>query len=544
MADVNRQTGVSRRGFLRQASALGGVGVLGALPGMAQESSRPPNIVFFILDDMQRHMFNCLPEGKGKNLTPTIDRLAAEGTLLMGQHVASPVCTPSRYNCLTGRYASRALEGQAKAQGQTVVTWNTHIKVGGDNVALRLQKAGYATGMVGKNHVLEAPGLKRPAYEADPTDPAVKAQLQANAKKIKAALRKSGFDYAASIYQNNPDGNGPQALAVHNLDWITQGALEFIDQYHDRPFFLYYASTVPHGPGQPKRSWDADPRVTAEGILDEAPNVMPPRHTLKERIRKAGIKGWNRENLLWLDDAVGAVMKKLADCGVADNTIIFFFNDHGQMAKGTLYQGGVTDPSIVWRKGGFPCGSVDDALLSNIDFAPTILDYAGVPYQVEDFDGRSFRPVLENQREAVHESLFFEMGFTRAVRKGDWKYLALRYTKAAREMPLARRKQILERVNANLLKHGKKIHSTNPEDPFSHISLVPGGGDAEHGSMGKYPGYYDADQLYNLAEDPGEQHNLAADPAHAEKLAEMKRELQRYLAQLPGGFADLKPADE
>jgi arylsulfatase A-like enzyme len=150
--------------------------------------------------------------------------------------------------------------------------------------------------------------------------------------------------------------------------------------------------------------------------------------------------------------------------------------------------------------------------------------------------------LLENGAAQVHDSLYFEMGYTRAVRKGDWKYLALRYTKAGREMPLARRKQILDNVNARLRKRGKKVHSTNPEDPFSHISLVPGGGDAEHASMGKYPSYYDEDQLYNLAEDPGEQRNLANDPAQTEKLAEMKRELRRYLDQLPGGFADFKPA--
>ena len=110
----------------------------------------------------------------------------------------------------------------------------------------------------------------------------------------------------------------------------------------------------------------------------------------------------------------------------------------------------------------------------------------------------------------------------------------------SRNMPLSKHKRILERVNANLRRRGKKVHSTNPEDRFSHISVVPGGGDAEHGSMGKYPGYYEEDQLYNLAADPREQRNLAADPAYADKLAEMKRELRKYLAKLPGGFGELK----
>jgi len=535
---------LSRRAFLSRAMALGAAGVLRPVAQGADKNPQRPNVVFFILDDMQRHMFNCLPEGKGKNLTPAIDRLASEGTVLMGQHVASPVCTPSRYNCLTGRYASRSLVQQAKAKGQTVVTWNTHISPTDDNLARRLQQAGYATGMVGKNHVFQVPGWKKLAYDADPTQPAAKAQLKRNAEKIQQALTQAGFDYAASIYHNNPDGNGSRKLAVHNLDWIAQGALDFIDRHREKPFFLYLASTIPHGPGQPKRSWQADPKITADGILDEAPKVLPPRQGLRDRVRKAGIKMWGRENLLWLDDVVGAVMKRLADLGLDDNTIVFFFNDHGQGAKGTLYQGGVGNPSIVWRQGGFACGRESAALVSNIDFASTILDYAGAAAAEGELDGHSIRPVLEGKSESVRESLYFEMGHTRAVRKGDWKYLALRYTEEARKMPMARRKAILERVNANLKRRGKKVHSTNPADRFSHISIVPGGGDAEHGSMGKYPAYYDEDQLYNLAEDPGEQRNLAADPAHAAKLAELKNELRTYLAKLPGGFGDLKPVDE
>ena len=535
-----RLSNMSRRTFVTGAVGMG-VGCPLLRPLFAAERShRPPNIVFFILDDMQRYMFNCLDAGKGRNLTPAIDRLAREGTVLMGQHVASPVCTPSRYNCLTGRYASRSLEHQAATQGQTVVTWNTHIGPGADNLARRLQAAGYTTGMVGKNHVIRVPGWKTIAYEADPTQPDTKARLASNAEKVQAALTQAGFDYAASIYHNNPDGNGARTLAVHNLDWITKGALDFIDESRASPFFLYFASTIPHGPTQPNRSWNADPRMTADGILPAPLDVLPLRRTLPERIKKAGLTSWGLENLLWLDDAVGAVMKKLEEHGLDGNTVVFFFNDHGQAAKGTLYQGGVANPSIVWRKGGFPCGETNSALLSNIDFAPTILDYAGISPEAGAFDGRSFRPVLEGAADAVHESLYFEMGYTRAVRKGNWKYLALRYTEEVRNMPLARRQDVLERVNRNLRRRGKKVHSTNPMDRFSHISAVPGGGDAEHGSMGKYPAYYDDDQLYNLAEDPREQRNLAGDPAHAEKLEDMKRELRTYLAQLPGGFGELK----
>jgi len=506
-------------------------------------TGRKPNIIFIIADDMKQHMFNCLPRGKGRNLTPHLDQLAAEGTLMLGQHVASPVCTPSRYNCLTGQYASRARNAgflkTTQQNGQSIVTWNTHILPTDETLPKLLKQQGYTTGIVGKNHVVEVAGFETLSYSADPTQPAARAVLLENSKKIKAAMQACGFDYAASIYHNNPDGNGPRALAVHNLDWIAKGALEFIDQNRTRPFFLYFASTVPHGPTSPERSWKADSRITADGILEEPLDVLPPRETLPMRLQAAGITESGKENILWLDDAVGALVQRLKQHGLYDNTIIFFFNDHGQDAKGTLYQGGVSNPSIVWRKGGFPCGSVSQARVSNIDFASTILDFAGAESRAGDFDGRSFRPVLEGKTLEIHETLYFEMGYTRGVRKGRWKYIALRYPERATQMSAAQRQRTLDRFNKKQAEHDKRIITTDPDAPFSHISLIPGGGGAEAASTGKYPGYYDADQLYDLSLDPGEQRNLAHDPAHAETLHEMKTELVKYLNQLPGGFSGL-----
>jgi arylsulfatase A-like enzyme len=499
-----------------------------------------PNIVFFILDDMHRHMFNCLPEGKGKNLTPTIDRLAAEGMLMLGQHVVSPVCTPSRYNCLTGKYASRALGHQAESSQQTVVTWNTHIRPNDTTLATLLKKEGYATGFVGKNHVVQVPGWKKVAWDADPVAPDVKKHLKENANHLQSALKTVGFDFADRLYHNNPDGNGSQHLAVHNLDWITEGALTFIDKNRDTPFFLYFASTIPHGPTAKARSWHADPRITADGILEKPPHVLPDRDSLPQRLKQAGVKTPGRENLLWLDDAVGAVVARLEKHGLDQNTVIFFFNDHGQAAKGTVYQGGVSNPSIIWRKGGFPGGSSSNALISNVDFAPTILDLAGVTNLNTTFDGKSFASVLEGQSQSIHKTLYFELGYARGIRKGPWKYLALRYPPSAKNTSLEKRRKSLDRVNKNLRRRGRPIITEDPTRPFSHVSLIPGGGDAERSSTGQYPAYYDVDQLYNLSEDPTEQTHLAHKQAYASILKDMKQELRRYLDTLPGTFAELK----
>lgn len=508
----------------------------------APEPDPPPNIIFFIADDMYPEMFNCLPEGKGKNLTPHLDRLAREGTLLRNQYVVSPVCTPSRFNCLTGKYASRAtnaafLNKTASEEGQTVIQWNSFITQEDSILPHYLKKLGYRTGMVGKNHVIEAKGLfSFPDFDADPREPANMEQVKKNYEKVKQAVLATGFDYAGGLYHNNPNFIGLRELAVQNMDWIAAAGLEFIEDNHDKPFFLYFATTIPHQPGQPERSWNADPKVTAAGFLDEALSVLPPRESIAERIREAGLQGSKRENILWLDDALGALLQKLEDHGILDNTIIFFFNDHGQKAKGTLYQGGVHNPSIVWRSGGFPAGASNDQVVSNVDFAPTILEMAGASSLPVDLDGISFLGSLEKHDSEARESLFFELGYARAVIKGKYKYYAVRYPSYATNWSDTERAAELNRYNQGRTFRHMPIVNLDPAAPFSHLEVVPGGGQAEHETYGKFPGYFDPDQLYDLEKDPSEQVNLATDPEYESILEDMKATLQEYINDLPGTF--------
>ncbi len=544
--------GISRRGFLKSAGAGAGLVALPPLAALAPvfgggTTTRKPNVIFIITDDQRRDMFNFLPEGRGKNLSPNIDRLASEGTILLGQHCSTPVCSPSRFSCLTGRYASRTrmrwMVSRAKKEGQFIVTNGAAIMPDDECLPKMLKAAGYVTGAVGKNHVVRVPDWKRVPNEADARDPEVVKELQQNVVRIREAFTRCGFDYAEGIYNSNPVGIGPRELSVHNTDWITAAGLDFIDQNKDRPFFLYFATTVTHGPTSKSRSWGADPRLSPVGVLDEPPNVLPSRESLPKRLKEAGITARGRENVLWLDDAVGALVDKLEEHGIADNTIIFYFADHGQGAKGSVYEGGTRSVAFVWRKGGFPCGGTTDALVSNIDFAPTILDLTGTPPRPELFDGRSMLPALEGKTRTHHDSLYFEIGYTRGVLKDGWKYIALRYSDYANNLPLEERQRLLDGANRYLTSWGRKPHNTDPMAPFSHYSLVPGGSDTEFGTIGRFPAYHDADQLYDLATDPGEQRNLAASPQYAEKLAEMKQELKKHLAGVPGPFAEFKRGD-
>ncbi len=512
--------------------------------GTADPSLYPdkPNIIFFIADDMYPEMFNCLPEGKGKNLTPNLDRLAAEGTIMMNQYVVSPVCTPSRFNCLTGNYASRATNKQFLAkteheEGQTVIQWNSFITDQDRILPHYLKELGYITSMVGKNHVIAAGGLEGfPDFNADPRDPEISRKIENNYLKVEKSILNCGFDFAGGIYHNNPNFIGVSELAVQNLDWITQAGVEFIDKNHDNQFFLYYATTVPHGPTEPERSWNADPTITAGGFLDEAPEVMPPRHTIPERLIEAGLGGSDKENVLWLDDALGALISKLEEHNILEKSIIFFFNDHGQHAKGTLYQGGAMNPSIIWKAGGFPCGDVCEAKISNVDFAPTILELAGAENPERGFDGQSFKAALDGKESESRESLFFELGYARAVIMGNYKYYAVRYPEYAKNWTPEERAEVLIRYNEGRAFRNMAIVNRDPEKPFSHLEVVPGGGHAENHSYGKKPGYFDPDQLYDLSTDPGEMKNLVNNPEYEEILLNLKAELQKYLDDLPGKF--------
>ena len=505
-----------------------------------------PNIIFFIADDMYPEMFNTRPEGKGLNLTPNIDRLATEGVFLTRQIVASPVCTPSRYNCLTGNYASRAtnkefLKFTEKNEGQTAIQWNSFITPGKEKtMGHYFQELGYKTGFVGKNHAVESLSqidqTQKPDLHADPNDPEVKAGLEKRHSLLQEDIRSSGFDFADNLYHNNPRWLGVEALACQNMDWVAEGGLRFLDTYKDEPTFLYFATTIPHHPLDPEHSYDADPRITPRGYLDQPLDVLPSRESLKTRAAGAGITEPERINLLWMDDALGALLKKLEETGKIDNTIIVFFNDHGQHSKGTLYQGGIHSQCIIWRSGGFKVGNTCDAPVSNVDFLPTLLEYAGMENTSGIFDGYSFKAALEGEEYTPRKSMFFELGFARAVVKGKYKYLAVRYPSYAVNASLEERTEMLNGYNEMRRSFGGFAVNFDPTLPYGHLEMFPGGGDAEKATYGNKSGYFDPDQLYDLEADPIEENNLALDTAYAQILDEMKAEMQLYLDELPGKF--------
>ncbi len=214
------------------------------------------------------------------------------------------------------------------------------------------------------------------------------------------------------------------------MEWVTQGALAFLEKYNDRPFFLHICPTLQHGP-PPEKSIPGDPRLTPAGLLAEAPQVQAPRASIAPRLAKYGIAP-NMGHATWLDDAVGAVMKKLEDLGVADNTVIVFFSDNATRGgKGTCYQGGIHVPALISLPGRIGAGQTCDRLVANLDVVPTILDLCGVQSpEAMKIDGRSLAPLVRNTHSEWRDELLLEIGHTRGIVTPQWKYVALRYPPA------------------------------------------------------------------------------------------------------------------
>lgn len=485
-----------------------------------------PNIIFIITDDQHRDQFNYLPEGKSEageplNLTPSIDRLAGGGVILDQCYVTTSVCTPSRYSLLSGTYASRARNenflADAKRYNQANVHWNVDLIPETYNIARVLSSNGYFTGGVGKNHVIAGKSLFRIPRDADPRDPEVKRMLEANQEAQVDAYKANGFDFAASIYKGNLPSSYPLALEDHNMDWIVKGALDFVElaSAREEPFFLYFATTLEHGPDKLGTKYQGNPLVTPVGFLDEPLQVMPERNQITQRIEKAGL-AVEKADVLWLDDGIGALLKKLEENGELKNTVIFFMNDHAvEHGKGSLYQGGIHTTGFVWGPDYLDGGTHVEQMLANIDFVPTVFEICGIEAP-DDYhlDGKSFYSLLKGSDQPIHKSLFFEIGATRAVVMDGWKYLAFRTPE--------------EKLS------GLEIDGNRA----SHINDRPGGRGSEQPAIRYYPNYFDTDQLYHITDDPTERNNLYEKMKGTELVEELKAELKTYLKDMPGGFAE------
>ena len=388
-----------------------------------------------------------------------------------------------------------------------------------------MKSAGYKTGVVGKWGIggvdrsalnkLERSSFWAPAWrtttdDVNPSESKVSDILAECHEQQVKDIKRFGFDYAASI-TDNPEAWSSRSLNYHNPEWVTRGALDFIDQYTDDPFFLYINHTLHHIPHPQESLFNGDPRMTHEGYLDHAPDCMPSREEIVARVRDAGYPE-HTAYCTWLDEAIGAVLRKLGERGISDDTLIFYVSDNNVPAKATIYEGGVRVPMIARYPRMVPGGRTTDALAQNLDFAPTAFAAAGIaPPADMHIDGVNLMPLLRGENDRMHEELFFEIGWSRAVCTDRWKYLALRFSEAANK----RRES----------KGGWVYHTSSLEPHQHHVMLWR-------------PAFFEPDQLYDMHVDSDEIVNLSNKQRYSGELADMKGRLGRWLRTFDHPYAE------
>ncbi|MEY4387659.1 MAG: hypothetical protein RLY20_2942 [Verrucomicrobiota bacterium] len=513
---------------------------------VAQTPATGPNIIIINTDDQAggQH-FNF----EGRNcLTPTLDTLASTGLRFTSGFAAATVCGPSRYSLLTSRWPSRNTSATFIARyplntlGRFGVS-DTSLEEDGQNIGAWLQQAGYRTGMVGKSHLIDddlintsawsAKGLMTYPQTADPaTDANTNGKMKHNHRVLAQRMRAYGFDYVESFYRANLKELYNDDLNVHNQEWITKGALDFIEENRNERFFLYIAPTVNHGPVNNNLDYTlrANKGYTSAGYL---PNVdysfMPTRQAIINQVTAAG-KDLISARETWLDYSIAAIINKLNQHGIRNDTLIIFTSDHGEKTlygpliwgKSSLYDLGMKVPLVMnWPNGITSPGRVYNEIVSHVDIVPTLLALTGASgLPSRPVDGVSLVPVFNGSSAAVRDDLFCEIGYARAVRTKTRKFIAVRYTPSVYSQ-IASGYQWPEYNASSQLTGG-----TIPRPYYINNSGLGAGVALTH------PHYFDDDQLYNLTTDTNENTNLyGQEPATTYAL---KKRLAQYIGGIPG----------
>lgn len=370
------------------------------LANIKTTNQQKPNIVLVFVDDMGYGDISCF--GSTAIKTPNIDKLAQKGVRLNNFYAASPVCTPSRFSCLTGRYPTRGFVNgvffpTTTLQGNLVNRLSIPHGIKGilsDEITAgeALSAGGYKTAIFGKWHL----------GDCSPHLP-----------------NERGFDYFyGSYYSVDMDPyafyrNQEIAIDADEMDksqitkLLTEEIKTYIDQNHQEPFFVYYASPYPHHPAH-----------ASEAFAGKS---------------LGGTYGDCVEELDW---SVGEIYQKLEEHGIADNTLFIFTSDNGPWfegnpglhrgRKGLSFDGGQMVPFVACWPDQIPANTEINHTAMNIDFFPTFLKMAGIDLpQDREIDGEDMLPLLLGEKqENLHDELYFVSFDTLfGVRtKEDYKY--------------------------------------------------------------------------------------------------------------------------
>lgn len=414
-------------------------------------NERPPNIVFILLDDFGYNDLSTFGGGvaAGAVPTPNIDRLAADGAIFTQAYAGTGTCAPSRAMLMTGRYPTRTgfeFTPTPDGMSQVISTIANNMDRGAlpkiqPNSVTREDKLPYEDQGLPGSEITIAELLKDQDYHTVHIGKwhlGRRADFLPNAQGFDESLlmhsglfldennpnvvnAKLDFDpidkflWAAMQYAASFNGGEVFEPGGYLTDWWTDESLKVIEANKNRPFFLYLAHWAPHTPLQ----------ATKEDY--EAVGAIEP-HRL--RVYAAMIHA--------LDRSVGRVMDKLEEEGLADNTIIVLSSDNGGAGyvglpeinapyrgwKITLFEGGIRVPMFIKWPQKIAAGTEIDTPVAHIDLLPTLAAAAGAEVPTDRIiDGRNLlqEAIGEGSIERPNDAIFWQSGFYKVVRAGDWK---------------------------------------------------------------------------------------------------------------------------
>ena len=428
--------------------------------------------------------------------TPHLDRLLHEGVCFEQHYSASPICAPARAALLTGRYPHRT---------GAITQHEIH---GLDRIALRevtladaFRNAGYKTGLVGKWH-----------------NGTFDRRFEPNARGFEEFVGFCGgwADYYRYHLRRNDSLQASDG--AYMTDILTDEAVGFIDRHRGSPFFLHLAYSAPHSPFQA-------PRGTAERFREQGHNrIVATTYAMIEA----------------MDAGIGRVLDKLDSEGLAQETIVLFTSDNGPAffnppymleegedtfnerfnagmrgSKGWIYEGGIRVPAIVRHPASVPGGRMSSELVHFTDWMPTLLSMCGVERpQGPAMDGQDISAHLQGETIERDPVQYWQWNFylpsiatNAAMRNGDWKLV----------QPMISGTRFFNRdifvTDEDAARSAAFVEADlkHKEDPSAITEILP------------VPRLKEFEpepvELYNLADDPAEEHDLAStDPDRARRM--------------------------
>jgi arylsulfatase A-like enzyme len=413
-----------------------------AVAEISLAEAAPPNIVLIVSDDQGYRDLGCF--GSDEVITPHLDRLAREGVRLTDFYVTWPACTPSRGSLLTGRYPQRngvydMIRNEAPDYGYRYPPDEYAVsfeRIGGMDtrevlLPKMLREVGYVSGIFGK---WDLGSLKRYLPPARGFDSFY-------------GFVNTGIDYftherygVPSMYRDDQPTTADKG--TYCTDLFRREALRFLQQHHERPFFLYLPFNAPHNASNLDPKIRSGAQATDEhrsryaNLQEKAGDIRRDTRYAKNALvrNQASRRLEYVASITAMDDAIGAVLDLLDDYEVAGNTIVIFFSDNGggggsdnsplRGGKARMFEGGIRVPCIVRYPPRVPAGSACGEFLTTLEIVPTLVGLSGakLPGGVI-MDGFDMTGVLAGERESSRTEMFWQRRADKAARVGHWKWV-------------------------------------------------------------------------------------------------------------------------